>query len=250
MAVNAVLFDLGGTLLHYHDSEETDTRRPFRRVTMLGIQAVLAQMAPAGTKLPAPDQVAEIIDRHIGQAYRAALEKLVGASVEAPVRAGLAELGINSDDSQWNRLRPFFYSAIEKIVSPRAGVRETVAALHNSGYALGLISNTFWAADIHDRHLAEYHLLDFFPIRLYSCDLPHAKPHPAIFQAALDRLGVSPRDAVYVGDRPDVDVAGSQKVGMRGILIHSPYETSPLNGIAPNAIIDELPELPAALEHL
>jgi HAD superfamily hydrolase (TIGR01549 family) len=45
------------------------------------------------------------------------------------------------------------------------------------------------------------------------------KPHPTIFQAALDLLGVSAPDAVMVGDSIEEDIEGARALGMRAILI-------------------------------
>jgi putative hydrolase of the HAD superfamily len=45
------------------------------------------------------------------------------------------------------------------------------------------------------------------------------KPHPTIFQAALERLDVEPADAVMVGDSIEDDVEGANAVGMRGLLL-------------------------------
>ena len=45
------------------------------------------------------------------------------------------------------------------------------------------------------------------------------KPHPAIFQAALDELGVSAEEAVMVGDSPEDDVEGARALGMRAFLV-------------------------------
>jgi len=250
MPLKAALFDLGGTLLHYHDPDETDTARPFRRVSMLGVEGVLKQAASSGVSLPAPEEIKAIIDRHIGQAYRALLKRQGGGSIEEPVRAGIAEMGINLTDAQWADLRSHFYAAIDRIMFPRVGGAETLAALRDAGYRLGLISNTYWAADLHDKHITAHGLMEFLPVRVYSCDTPHSKPHPSIFQAALDQLGVTAADAVYVGDRPDVDVAGAQKAGMRGVLIRSPYESTPLDGITPDGVINELPELIDAINTL
>jgi len=129
-------------------------------------------------------------------------------------------------------------------------VRETLAALHAAGYRLALVSNTWWAADFHDTHLARYGLIDLLPVRIYSCDMPHAKPHPSIFRAALEQVGVEAGQAVYVGDRPDIDVQGAHDAGLRGVMIRSPYEHTPLGATRPDAIIDELDELPAALEQM
>ena len=45
------------------------------------------------------------------------------------------------------------------------------------------------------------------------------KPAPAIFQAALDRVGVSAADAIMVGDSLKADVLGAQAAGIRAALI-------------------------------
>jgi HAD superfamily hydrolase (TIGR01509 family) len=178
------------------------------------------------------------------------MTQMLGGSVEGPLREALADNGLMLDNEQWRSLRPAFYSAIDRIVTPRTGARETLSALKEAGYQLALISNTYWAADLHDRHLAEYGLIEFFDVRVYSADTTHVKPHPSIFTDTLTALGVEPHEAAYVGDRPDIDVKGAQQVGMRGILIRSPYDQTPLGEIVPDAIIDELPELIPALERL
>jgi putative hydrolase of the HAD superfamily len=45
------------------------------------------------------------------------------------------------------------------------------------------------------------------------------KPHPTIFQAVLDLLGVDAVDAVMVGDSLEEDIEGARALGMRAILI-------------------------------
>jgi putative hydrolase of the HAD superfamily len=47
------------------------------------------------------------------------------------------------------------------------------------------------------------------------------KPHPAPFLAALERLGALPADAVHIGDRPDKDVVGPHRLGMRAIRVRT-----------------------------
>ena len=248
--IEAVLFDMGGTLVHYHDKKEADPVRPFRRVTQTGLRALHERLAADGCKLPAPEELDHIMFQHIGKAYLEDVQNLRGGSVERPIRAALAEVGLDLDDGQWKEIRHLFYAAIDQVVSPREGLNSTLDALQEAGYKLGLISNTFWAADVHDQHLTRYDVIDFFPMRLYSCDTLHIKPHPAIFEEALDRVGAEPGQAVYVGDRPDVDVAGAQGAGMRGILIRSPYLTVELGDVVPDAIVDELSGLLPALERL
>jgi HAD superfamily hydrolase (TIGR01509 family) len=249
MTIKAVIFDLGGTLIHYHDPQN-DPARPFYRMTMAGIGNLLARLQQEGNHLPSRDELGPIFDRHIGESYREAIREMRGGSIETPIRAALAEAGVGLSDAEWEALRPVYYCVIDEAASPRAGLAETIRALHEAGYALGIISNTFWAADLHDRHLAEQGVLDYFPVRIYSCDNPHMKPHPAIFADALAQIGVAAGEAVYVGDRGVIDVGAAQKVGMRGVLIRSPYLPDEPGEVVPDAIVDELPDLPNALETL
>ena len=250
MAIKAVLFDLGGTLLYYHDELSTDPQRPFRRITQLGVQALHEQLSDNGFDLPALDDFRPVVDRHIGAAYLESVQNLRGGSVEPPLRAAFSEVGVSLDDPQWAEVRHLFYVEIDNVVRPRKGLLPTFPSLQEAGYTLGLISNTFWAADVHDSHMNRYGIIDFFPVRVYSCDSPYIKPHPAIFTGMLDRLGVSPGEAVYVGDRADVDVAGAQGAGLKGILIESPYRHEGLGDVVPDAIIGELPDLIPALQRL
>ena len=47
------------------------------------------------------------------------------------------------------------------------------------------------------------------------------KPHPEPFRHALAALGVEPRLAVCIGDRPDKDVAGASALGIRAVRVHT-----------------------------
>jgi len=46
-----------------------------------------------------------------------------------------------------------------------------------------------------------------------------AKPHPGIFHAGAQRLGLPPEDCLYVGDLYLVDVVGAQGAGMSSVLL-------------------------------
>ena len=47
------------------------------------------------------------------------------------------------------------------------------------------------------------------------------KPDPRIFQAALDALGASPEDAVFVGDSLRRDMTGARGMGMRHVWLRA-----------------------------
>jgi putative hydrolase of the HAD superfamily len=163
--------------------------------------------------------------------------------VEGPLRLALADVGVQVTQEQWVSLCSHCYAAVDHIVVPRIGAKETLEALRTTGYKIGLFSNTYWVTDLHDKHLTQYSLIDLFDVRIYSCNTPHCKPHPRIFLDTLALIGVALQDAVYVGDRPNLDVLGSQRAGMRGIVIQSLYDHPPIDSIVPDVIINELPDL-------
>ncbi len=45
------------------------------------------------------------------------------------------------------------------------------------------------------------------------------KPNPVVYEACLEKLGVKPEEAVYIGDNPAKDFAGAKKIGMKTIQI-------------------------------
>lgn len=47
------------------------------------------------------------------------------------------------------------------------------------------------------------------------------KPQPLLYEMALARLGVTAAEAVMVGDRPDTDIAGAARLGMRTALVRT-----------------------------
>jgi putative hydrolase of the HAD superfamily len=79
---------------------------------------------------------------------------------------------------------------------------------------LGLVSN-----GIRDlREFVVHHRLDVDAV-VGSRAHGYVKPHPTIFQAALQQLGVEPAGAVMVGDSLEEDIEGARSLGMRAILI-------------------------------
>ena len=96
----------------------------------------------------------------------------------------------------------------------RPHTREALLHLREN-YRLGVISN----ADGKIAHvLAHCGIADCFDSITDSGIVGHEKPHPAIFEAALRSLGVSPAESLYTGDVYSVDYVGSTNAGMKCVL--------------------------------
>ena len=48
------------------------------------------------------------------------------------------------------------------------------------------------------------------------------KPDPRIYRLAAERLGVEPRDCLYVGDGIGRELPGAAEVGMTAVMIRTP----------------------------
>jgi putative hydrolase of the HAD superfamily len=89
-----------------------------------------------------------------------------------------------------------------------------LAAIREHGLKIGLVSNT--GRDLNA--FIGHHALDV-DAAVSSGAHGKTKPHPAIFQSALEQLGVSPEEAAMVGDSPEDDVEGAKALGMRAFLV-------------------------------
>lgn len=98
---------------------------------------------------------------------------------------------------------------------PDPDIPDVLEALLQQGYRLGVISNADGRAE---DYLQAHRLRGYFEVILDSDVVGIEKPDPRIFYLALERLGVEPSSAVYVGDIYPVDVRGARRAGLYPIL--------------------------------
>jgi putative hydrolase of the HAD superfamily len=85
-------------------------------------------------------------------------------------------------------------------------------------------------------------LVDLVETVITSSDLGVAKPHPEAFLRATSLLGVSPSNALYCGDRLEVDAQAASAAGLVGVWLNR-HGRSPKSTDVP--VITTLSELPA-----
>ena len=79
----------------------------------------------------------------------------------------------------------------------------------------GILSNL--PAGLAKRARAEHPWLESFDAVTMSCDIGLVKPDPRAFAVALDAMGVSAKETLYV-DADPVNVAAADEAGMRAVL--------------------------------
>jgi FMN phosphatase YigB (HAD superfamily) len=103
--------------------------------------------------------------------------------------------------------------------SARTGLVDALDALLAAGIKLGVVSD-YPAA----RKLRALGIADRIEVVVSAQDprVGAFKPNPLGIRTALDDLGVGCPEALYVGDRADVDAAAAAALGMRCVLIGRP----------------------------
>jgi HAD superfamily hydrolase (TIGR01509 family) len=117
------------------------------------------------------------------------------------------------------------------------GRRRRLAVVSNFDY-------TPTALDILDRT----GVADVFASVVISDEIGWRKPRPEIFVEALARVDVRPADALFVGDRLDIDVAGAQRAGMQAAWINRERALRPAGVRPPEFELADLDELRAILD--
>jgi putative hydrolase of the HAD superfamily len=129
-------------------------------------------------------------------------ELFTGMNVKFELPSGLAETLLND-------YRAGFPSAC--LLFPDAA--KTLSALRVSGLKVGLITNG--SVRMQSAKLARLALSPMFDSILISDAEGISKPNSQIFHRALERLNANFAHAVFVGDHPEVDMAGARAVTVK-----------------------------------
>lgn len=146
-------------------------------------------------------------------------------------------------------LRSYEWSAAPgTVIFPE--VIETLKLFRENNLKIAIVTNAFQPMWMRDLEIEVHGILEHFPdCRISAADVGYLKPHPAIFQAALDQVGATPDEAVFIGDNPIADIAGAQGAGMKAVLRVTTPAPPMLSGlIVPDAAINSLTELPRILD--
>ncbi len=111
-----------------------------------------------------------------------------------------------------------------------------LSTLRHHGLKLGLVTNGW--SEKQRQCLAGLGLTDAFHTVIVSSEVGLNKPDPRIYALALDRLGESASEVLFVGDSPVNDVQGPQSAGMKAALFPSGH-TLPAH-IRPDWVLEDL----------
>jgi putative hydrolase of the HAD superfamily len=132
-----------------------------------------------------------------------------------------------------------------------ASSARTLACLRGS-WRLGILTNGF--PEVQRRKVAALDVASFVDEIVYACEhgTGGGKPEAAPFLVVAERLGVDPRQCVFVGDDPIRDVCGARAVGMRTIRLDRVAYDRTITSVHDDAdavtkTIESVPRIAAAL---
>ncbi len=232
MAVDAVIFDWGGTLTPWHTID-------------------LREQWAAYTRVREPSRADELagllLDAEI-DAWAAARDHQRSGTIDDLFRSvGLEPTG---------RLHEAALAAYHDFWTPHTLIDPDapplLQALRDRAIKVGVLSNTLWSRTFHEEVFRRDGVLDLVDGAVYSSEIAYTKPHPEAFRAAMAAVGVDrPERVVFVGDRPYDDISGAKQVGMRAVLV--PHSAIPRDQVGssegePDAVVQRLADLLALVD--
>jgi 2-haloacid dehalogenase len=146
---------------------------------------------------------------------------------------------LNMTDLPLDRVSSYYLEALSSQTQLLPGALATVRKLAKK-FPLALITNGI--ATVQNRRFAASPITRHFQAVVISEEVGIAKPDPRIFTPALQKIGLTPGDVLYVGDSVSSDMAAARNAGMDFCWLN-PKGVPVLAGHAPVFIIAAIKEL-------
>ncbi len=205
--IKAVTFDARGTLLKVRfplgETYATVARRHGAVLPPEAVEAAFFEAFPSMPPLAFPPMSEAELHAQEQQWWRTLVQRVV-----------VAGGGVDDFDSFFNELFGIYRGA--QAWKPYREAASVLCLLRSSRYKLGLVSN--FDSRI-EEILVALNLSIWFDAVIFSSRCGVAKPEPAIFERALEELGVAAAETLHVGDSLPKDYYGARDVGMRALLL-------------------------------
>jgi putative hydrolase of the HAD superfamily len=241
----ALIFDLGSTLIYFDGN--------WSKIYSQANAELLRYLKAAGLNLDGEAFLKEFSAR-LEKYYAEREAEFIEYTTAYNLRALLAEWGYPEvPDAVIEPALEAMYSISQAYWKPEADAAPTLKKLREQDYLLGLISNAADDADV-QALVDKANLRPYFEIILSSAAVGIRKPHPRIFEMALEALEATPSSVAMVGDTLGADILGAQNSGIFSIWITRradvPANRAHSDTINPDATVGSLREIPDLLEDL
>jgi len=243
--VDAIVFDLDGTLISYPSGPfAADEHRRIRELTILlkdklGKSGVLAYW-----------QIRSKLKNLKDLGVLRLMRDRTGDILEALSYSEFPDLRVDLKNYQ-EAFHQTLLDAYLKRVSLYPDVLPCLSALRSDGFRLGLLSNG--PSFLCDGALDRFGIRHFFDFVGSTWTLKTFKPNPQIFLYVSRELGVKIEYTLFVGDSLDCDVKGAREVGALSAYIvreHNPLRSREALSPSPDLVLRSLEELPPMVKRV
>ncbi|HEY0846653.1 MAG TPA: phosphoglycolate phosphatase [Noviherbaspirillum sp.] len=213
--VNAVLFDLDGTLMH----------------TAPDITAAVNQM---------------LVSRKLPILPEALVTNLIGRGSPTLIERVFHVLDVHVTPGERLDALQVFQECYEHIVGSRArpfpGVADALERLRDMDLKLAVVTNKYHRFAI--KLLRQFHMASMFDLVVGGDTLEVRKPNPLPILHACDSLDVPVSQSLYIGDSP-IDVEAAKSAGVPVFCVPYGYrEGQPVESLAADGFIETLADIP------
>lgn len=199
MDLQAVLFDWGDTLMRWEWEPE---------LLAVGHDAGLRAIG----REPVPALTERFRDSYLPLLWvPGTLEEI---EYPALVRRLLAEEGVAVTDEELDSFLEAEHAAWQPARMLATTTHALLEALRDRDLRVGLVSNAFDPPHLLHRDLEQMGVAQRLDVAVFSSEVGWRKPHRAIFERALEAIGVDPAATLFVGDTLATDIAGAKALGM------------------------------------
>lgn len=244
--LKAVLFDLDDTLIdwHYCQTEWQDAYQQH-------MASVYHYVASNGHQpIATVDTFLEIAWGLVIDRWTSAQRTFIAPNIADILLEVFEELDIPRDSLSLPDLLDAYSWRAFAGVTTFPDVHEVLPELQAHNIKLGLVTNAAQPIEIRDRELVAFNIRQYLDDygRVTAADVGYLKPHPAIFQRAMDHLNVAPDEIVFVGDSVEADIVGAQNLGIKAVLRKIPDRLNQMRlveveEVLPDGIINTLHDL-------
>jgi len=193
------------------------------RAVIFDLYGTLVDEAPRASWRELQDALADAlgVDRErFAASWQETYERRVTGPWEPCARDLVAALEGEWSDERFAAAAELRHRLIHEALVPRPDAEPVLAELKQRGLKLGLVTE---CSEEVPRIWPKLGFARWFDAGVYTVEAGVRKPHPSLYAAICERLGVEAADCVYVGDGGGYELAGAARAGMRPILISVPY---------------------------
>jgi putative hydrolase of the HAD superfamily len=211
MKIDGILFDLGSTLIEYENI-------PWPELHLLCLKAGYQFLINENYPVPPFEIFTESylnVRSHFRDKAGITLKEWV---ITDAIKELLQTAGLNGGPGLAAEFFEAYYQPVAKQLTIFEDTIPVLAELRKRGKKLGLISNTIFPENYHQRELERFGLKDFLDFTIFSSSFGFRKPHASIYLKGIELLKVPTGNILFIGDRYFEDYIGPRGVGLRAMI--------------------------------